>query len=1101
MKTYYLQTPYLKGRSDLVEVRDPSGNLLKSTEFTWDTYPADPVDYGFVKLNLKRTEHEDSSSLYSQEAYTYDDSNGNLLSSVITGTDSETITKTNTYVNKGDWVWRPEQVSVSGAASGLVRRTTNTYEANTGNLLYIESYNDNGTNPIVSMSYDAYGNVSTMTDAESNPATSTTYDSTFTYPVSITYPTTNGVIHEIEQTWDNRFGKILTSTGQNDFSTTYQYDGYGRLTQVDYPDGGEKLYTYFDEATPYRYVLSEVKEASSSWIPLTTYYDRFGRVARTESTGEDDKTIITQALYDEMGRNYRSEGPYFDGDTEYPYTEVISYDYLSRPLTVRSPDDGGGTVDVTIAYDGFSTTGTDPDGNVKTQTTDHLGRIMEVEEENEGDTYTTTYDYDASGGLKTVTDDAGNITTINYNTLGWKTDMTDPDMGYCEYTYDLNGNLITQTDAKSQVITFAYDALNRVTSKSYSTSDPTVTFTYDGAFNGIGLPYQVINADVTTTCAIYDAMGRTTSVTKNIAGDTPRTTLTTYDISGKVITTTYPDGYSITNSYHTKSNLLSQVTGSDGEVYAVMSDYEPTGKIGLLTHGNGTYTTYTYNPYTTRISDIVTEKILISGGTEILQDRQYEYSYSGDIDSITDNVTGVTYDYAYDDLHRLTGETNDGGYDAMSVAYDAIGNITEKTMGSDTFYLYYDSTHKHAVDYVQYDGTNYDYTYDANGNMTHGYDFTDLTDIKVRNITYNADNMPTSIYHGSGNTATIAYDGTGARAKKTVISGTTSTTYYIGEHFQVKDGTDVKYVFAGNLRVAQVEGTTLSYFHKDHLGSSTVMTDSVGDQLESTNYKPFGGQRDHTGTDTSTFKFTDQEFDAESGLYNYDARMYDPIIGRFISADSIVPDQYNPQSLNRYSYCLNNPLIYTDPSGHSMDFHDEGPYWSYWGITCYDYKFVPFDGGYEWHVWTYVYKLPWHKENILGPDELQSEDHHVETYYDSDFDYEDSGGVSEGGSGRGDGDGSGNDGGDNTNSNNDNTDQNDDCEWQKVKETDRPLSSLTIGCNCWWICRPDGEPVIWSGNWEDQQHTPGRWTHTSRGGLEGGGRCLCKEPDRRKKIK
>ncbi len=62
---------------------------------------------------------------------------------------------------------------------------------------------------------------------------------------------------------------------------------------------------------------------------------------------------------------------------------------------------------------------------------------------------------------------------------------------------------------------------------------------------------------------------------------------------------------------------------------------------------------------------------------------------------------------------------------------------------------------------------------------------------------------------------------------------------------------------------------------------------------------------------------TDQEFDAESGLYNYDARLYDPVIGRFISPDSVIPDQYNPQSLNRYSYCLNNPLVYNDPTGHT----------------------------------------------------------------------------------------------------------------------------------------------------------------------------------------
>ena len=63
--------------------------------------------------------------------------------------------------------------------------------------------------------------------------------------------------------------------------------------------------------------------------------------------------------------------------------------------------------------------------------------------------------------------------------------------------------------------------------------------------------------------------------------------------------------------------------------------------------------------------------------------------------------------------------------------------------------------------------------------------------------------------------------------------------------------------------------------------------------------------------------FTDQELDTTTGLYNYDARFYDPVIGRFISPDTIIPDLYNPQSLNRYSYCFNNPLIYTDPNGRA----------------------------------------------------------------------------------------------------------------------------------------------------------------------------------------
>jgi len=66
----------------------------------------------------------------------------------------------------------------------------------------------------------------------------------------------------------------------------------------------------------------------------------------------------------------------------------------------------------------------------------------------------------------------------------------------------------------------------------------------------------------------------------------------------------------------------------------------------------------------------------------------------------------------------------------------------------------------------------------------------------------------------------------------------------------------------------------------------------------------------------SNYKFTGQELDPETGLYYFNARYYDSAIGRFISPDLVVPDFTNPQSLNRYTYCLNNPLIYIDPSGY-----------------------------------------------------------------------------------------------------------------------------------------------------------------------------------------
>jgi RHS repeat-associated protein len=188
----------------------------------------------------------------------------------------------------------------------------------------------------------------------------------------------------------------------------------------------------------------------------------------------------------------------------------------------------------------------------------------------------------------------------------------------------------------------------------------------------------------------------------------------------------------------------------------------------------------------------------------------------------------------------------------------------------------------------------------------------------------NADNMPTQISHSSNITTELTYGGTGERVKKRVYSGGNVTdTYYIGDHFEVKGGETIKYIFARNLRMAQVKGTTRSFFHKDHLGSSTVMTDASGYVIESTEYVPFGSQRSHSGTNTSDYKYTDQELDAENGLYNYNARLYDTFIGRFISPDTIVPDTYNPQSLNRYSYCLNNPLIYVDPSGHQEEIPPE----------------------------------------------------------------------------------------------------------------------------------------------------------------------------------
>ncbi|MHC1725319.1 MAG: RHS repeat-associated core domain-containing protein [Syntrophobacteraceae bacterium] len=94
------------------------------------------------------------------------------------------------------------------------------------------------------------------------------------------------------------------------------------------------------------------------------------------------------------------------------------------------------------------------------------------------------------------------------------------------------------------------------------------------------------------------------------------------------------------------------------------------------------------------------------------------------------------------------------------------------------------------------------------------------------------------------------------------------------------------------------------------------MTNASGESKQTATYYPFGETRDSTGPEDFDYKFTGQENDPETGLYYYGARYYDPEIGRFISPDSIVQAPGDPQTLNRYSYCRNNPLMYTDLSGH-----------------------------------------------------------------------------------------------------------------------------------------------------------------------------------------
>jgi len=936
-KTEFNQSEFKKGRAEWSGLWAPAADPdvdtpLVMTTYTWGEYSIDSSPENgcvFVKLERKRTEYNDAVTVFSQEDYTYDDTYGNpatmagnLIEAETSGTDGENVTTKHEYQNYGDWLWREKKTTLENELGEFVRKTRHVYENGTGNLMSTEFVLDTGPNPTVHFTYDTYGNKKTFTDANNNLTTWDYDDTTHTYPVKVT----NALGHIVEYQYDERYGKVTAKKDENQNWTYYHYDHFGRIETVDYPDGGQETTEYYDDIFP-RLVITKVKEdAAGNTVDTYRYYDGLDREIQTITFGEGGKSIVTEKFYDEMGRNDYTEGPFFatgvgypkQRPAEYPWKRTV-FDPRGRPLQITSPDSEHQVLTTSFSYSGFKTTVTDPDGNRKTEKRDYLGRIIRVTEHAAGNNYYTYYTYNAAGDLLTIKNHRGNVTTINYDTLGRKINMNDPDLKYWEFTYDANGNLLTQTDAKSQVITFAYDALNRKTSKTYSTSDPPVTYTYDKSWieNGVGRLSIVTKGDTKIIYNKYDEMGRVKvkNNKRKISGQwTSYKTRFDYDLSGKLTKVTYPDDYEVSYAYYPGTGLLQSATGSDSEQYAVFTAYEPTGKIGRVDHGNGAFTVYTYDPLSTRLLSIVTRD---DQGVD-LQNRSYSYTPAGDIEEITDGVKGVTYTYTYDKLHRLLSETNTGSYDPVSYTYNAIGNITSKTVGTEVLdYKKYVWGHKHAVKEIEHDGTTYTYTYDANGNMKTGYDFRDLNDVATFTITYDADNMPTQIVYtkgGSSTTTSFTYDGDGVRAIKTVQGG--STTYYAGKYYEITDGVATKYIFAADMRIAKLEGTELHYFHKDHLGSSTVMTDESSSRVEGTEYMPFGQIRDHTGTDVSKYRFTDQELDSETGLYNYDARLYDPVIGRFVSPDSIVPDLYDPQSLNRYSYCRNNPLRYVDPSGH-----------------------------------------------------------------------------------------------------------------------------------------------------------------------------------------
>ena len=197
----------------------------------------------------------------------------------------------------------------------------------------------------------------------------------------------------------------------------------------------------------------------------------------------------------------------------------------------------------------------------------------------------------------------------------------------------------------------------------------------------------------------------------------------------------------------------------------------------------------------------------------------------------------------------------------------------------------------------------------------------------TRTPTPGASPTPTATQPSQGgfNSATLVHDGDGKRVKSTINS---STTYFVGNHYEVTGSTIVKYYYAGAQRIAMRTNGTLNYLLGDHLGSTSLITDSAGTKTNEQQYKAWGETRYTFGSEKTRYTYTGQFSDSYINLLWYGSRHYDPELGRFIQPDSIVPvASLGVQAWDRYGYVNNNPVRFTDPTGHEIPC---GAFCSFW---------------------------------------------------------------------------------------------------------------------------------------------------------------------------
>lgn len=754
----------------------------------------------------------------------------------------------------------------------------------------------------------------------------------------------------VSRTWDIYLGQPLTETAANGTVVTNTYDGFGRIasTETNTTPTRDVVYEWCDAncAPNAVYKQSFIQDGAPTVVEELNIANQVLRRI-TESFESSNNQVEESFEYDVVGRTLVENLPAFIDASSSGSVQYLNYDVLGRPsskVTANAPQ----SYTASYTYSGVNTSisvDAGADGSLSmARQYNFLNQLMST---TDVDGRQAHMRYDANGSPILIEDVDGNDIHASYDSFGNKLSFDDPNNGIWNFRYNALGQLRWQQDAKLTEVRFNYDNLGR-NSNRYVNDILDSTWVYDtrvlGALTSESRNY--LQKDY-----YYDSSGRLEAESSLIThgGSSKQFDFNyAYDgYYGRVKGLQFPTGEIEAYNFDNYGYLTQNVDpNSQDEVLRQINAMSAHGKVTSQQYHNGLYDIKTYQVSGESERVCVSQSSTCSGANELAQIFYSDFDNFGNLTDKQEIIKQVSEHYQYDQFHRITRSTRAyTGLDAptflpsetVDYDYDGLGNLLLKTDYASS-YSYTGGTTggPNAVQSVtKLDLSQVSFSYDANGNMEAGDGIS---------LTYDSFNKPIIIIRNQV-TSSFEYGADDQRYLQVLQNGAkTTTTYYIDKRFEEIEtdnngqiSTEKRH-YLGDYALLTHKGNTksLKFIHGDRLGSTYLITEGyrttatiadVSDlEVERRSFDVFGKPRDALWGDSNDGKllsevsnrgFTNHEHLDEVELIHMNGRAFDYNLGRFLSVDPFIQFPQNSQSINGYSYLMNNPLAGTDPSGYA----------------------------------------------------------------------------------------------------------------------------------------------------------------------------------------